>query len=155
MALLKISAADYAAVRRHGEESYPHECCGILLGRAEGNTRTVQSVIRCTNMSGEAPEARYEIDPRDLIRAQRESRNAGLDVIGFYHSHPDHPARWSPSDLEHAHWVGCSYVITRIENGKAAQTNSFVLTGSREEDKAFAEEELAVEESVHGSLSNC
>ena len=144
MALLKISAVDYAAVRRHGEESYPHECCGILLGRVEGNTRTVQSVIRCTNMSDEAPQAHYEIDPRELIRAQRESRNAGLDVIGFYHSHPDHPARWSPTDLEQAHWVGSSYVITRVENGKAAQTSSFVLTGSREEDKAFVDEELMV-----------
>lgn len=150
--MLKIASSDYDALRRHGKESYPHECCGILLGAVQGETRIVQAVIRCTNTHKDAPQTHYEIDPRELIRAQRDARERDLEVVGFYHSHPEHPARWSPTDLEHAHWIGCSYVITSIENGSATQTNSFVLTGSREEDKAFVEEELTVEASIPGSV---
>jgi len=141
--MLKLSPADYAAIHRHAEESYPHECCGILIGATEGNAHTVLSTIRCDNISG-SPQARYDIDPRELIRAQREAHERGLDIVGFYHSHPDHPAHWSPTDLEQAHWIGCSYVITGVEKGRAVQTNSFVLAGSMEEDKAFGLEEIVV-----------
>ena len=144
--MLRISPADLDAIRRHGEEGYPNECCGILLGKLEGDTRTVHSVIRCTNTRTDAPLTHYEIDPRELIRAQVSARESGLDVIGFYHSHPDHPARWSRTDLEHAHWIGCSYVITTVENGQSTQTKSFVLTGTTEEDKAFAKEKLMIAE---------
>ena len=140
--MLKISPSDYAAIRHHGEETYPHECCGILIGTIEGDTRTVVKTTRCNNICTDSPQARYDIDPRELVRAQREAHERGLDIVGFYHSHPDHPTQWSPTDLEEAHWIGCSYVITSIEKGKAAQTASFVLSGSREEDKAFAEEGL-------------
>lgn len=141
--MLKISPSDYDAIRRHGEETYPNEGCGILIGTIQGPTRTVRSTIRCNNISGSA-QTRYDIDPRELIRAQREAHVRGLDVVGFYHSHPDHPARWSPTDLKQAHWIGCSYVITAIDNGIATGTSSFVLTGKLEEDKAFVEEELVV-----------
>ncbi|HKD85959.1 MAG TPA: M67 family metallopeptidase [Terriglobales bacterium] len=143
--MLKIAFSDYDALRRHGEESYPHECCGILLGRVEGDSRFVHAVIRCTNAREDAPQTHYEIDPRELIRAQRDARERDLEVVGFYHSHPDHAAVWSRTDLEEAHWIGCSYVITAVENGKAMQTNSFALAGTMEEDKAFAEERLVVE----------
>ena len=140
--MLKISPSDYAAIRRHGEETYPHECCGILIGRIEGEIRTVCSILRCNNVCTDSPQSRYDIDPRELVRARREAHERGLDIIGFYHSHPDHPARWSPTDLEEAHWIGCSYVITAVENGKATQTNSFVLTGITEENKGLLEEEV-------------
>ena len=76
---------------------------------------------------------------------QREARERDLDIVGFYHSHPDHPAQWSQTDLNEAHWIGCSYVITSVEQGKAALTNSFALTGSREEDKALVDEEIVIE----------
>ncbi len=79
------------------------------------------------------------------MRIQRQGRDRGLDIVGFYHSHPDHPARWSQTDLAEAHWIGCSYVIISVEQGKAAQTNSFLLTGSVEEDKRFVDEEIRVE----------
>ena len=68
------------------------------------------------------PQDRYHIDPRELVRIQRQGHERGLDIVGFYHSHPDHPARWSQTDLAEAHWIGCSYVITAVEHGKAAQT---------------------------------
>jgi proteasome lid subunit RPN8/RPN11 len=143
--MLKITPRDHDALRRHGEETYPHECCGILLGRFDDDgTRTVTSTARCGNTRTDSPQNRYHIDPRELVRIQRESRDRGEDIIGFYHSHPDHPARWSTTDLEEAHWISCSYVITSVEKGKAAITNSFELSGSEENDKHFVDEEIAV-----------
>ncbi len=65
--------------------------------------------------------------------------------MGFYHSHPDHPAQWSPTDFAEAHWIGCSYVITAVEKGKAAITNSFLLTGTTEEDKKFSDQAIEIE----------
>ena len=139
--MLKISPSDYDTIRRHGEETYPQECCGILIGTLEGDTRTVRGTIPCNNIS-DSPQTRYDIDPRELIRAQRDAHDRGLDIVGFYHSHPDHPAQWSPTDLDQAHWIGCSYVIIGVEKGQAAWINSFALTGTAEEDKSFAREEL-------------
>jgi len=140
--MLKLQASDYDKIRRHGEETYPDEGCGILVGTSEGDVRTVRSAIRCNNVRADSPQTRYDIDPRDLVRIQREAHEKGLDIVGFYHSHPDHPARWSQTDFEEAHWIGCSYVITAVQNGNATQTWSFALTGSREEDKALGEEEI-------------
>ena len=143
--MLKLSQADYAALRRHGEETYPHECCGMLLGRTDDvGTRIVTSTARCSNTRTDSPQNRYNIDPRELVRIQREGRERGEDIVGFYHSHPDHPARWSPTDLDEAHWIGSSYVITSVEKGKAVITNSFELTGSGEEDKQFLNETIEI-----------
>ena len=142
--MLTITHPAYHEIRRHGEETYPHECCGVLLGVAEGDAREVRSTVRCGNTRTDSPHDRYHIDPKELVRAQREARQAGLDIVGFYHSHPDHPARWSATDLAEAHWIGCSYVITSVEQGKAAVTNSFALAGSLEEDKRFEDEAIQV-----------
>jgi len=68
---------------------------------------------------------------------ERDARRLGLDIAGFYHSHPDHPAQWSATDFAEAHWLGCCYVITEVAQGKAAVSNSFLLTGSTEEEKQF------------------
>ena len=144
--MLKFTASDYGDIRRHGEETYPHECCGILMGTAQGDVRSVQTTVRCGNTRTDSPQNRYNIDPRELVRAQRQAHEQGLDIIGFYHSHPDHPARWSQTDFEEAHWIGCSYVITAVENGNATVTNSFVLMGATEDDKALACEEIIVDE---------
>jgi proteasome lid subunit RPN8/RPN11 len=142
--MLKITATDYNEIRRHGEETYPHECCGVLLGQLDGDVRTVISTARCHNTRTDSPQNRYSIDPKELVRIQRQARERNEDIIGFYHSHPDHPAQWSETDLEEAHWIGCSYVITRVAQGKADITNSFELTGTLESDKAFADEEVEV-----------
>jgi proteasome lid subunit RPN8/RPN11 len=144
--MLKIKSNEYGALRRHGEETYPHECCGVLLGQIEDDgTRTVTSVARAGNTRTDSAHNRYNIDPKDLIRIQREGRHRGEDIIGFYHSHPDHPAQWSSTDLAEAHWFGCSYVITSVENGKAVLTNSFELTGSDETDKKLVMENIVVQ----------
>jgi proteasome lid subunit RPN8/RPN11 len=142
--MLTIRQSEVDSLRRHGEETYPHECCGVLLGRVEGHERVVEVVLRAGNTRLDSPHNRYNIDPRELVRIQRESRERGLDIVGFYHSHPDHPARWSQTDLAEAHWIGCSYVITSVEQGQAALTNSFLLEGAGEEDKRFVDEGIRV-----------
>src|SRR5712691_1290013 len=147
--MLKLSQSSYLSLRQHGEETYPHECCGVLLGQFDGNgaesvSKTVSRIARCGNTRADSPHNRYQIDPRELIRIQREGREREEDIIGFYHSHPDHPAQWSPTDLAEAHWFGCSYVITSVENGKAVLTNAFELTGSDENDKKLVDEKIEV-----------
>jgi len=147
--MLKLSQSDYLSLRQHGEETYPHECCGVLLGRFDDNdgdatTKSVMRVARCGNTRVDSPQNRYHIDPRELIRLQREGREHGEDIVGFYHSHPDHPAQWSPTDLAEAHWFGCSYVITSVDRGAAATTNSFELTGGDEADKKLLQEKIEV-----------
>lgn len=144
IAMLKIGRKEHEALQQHGEETYPHECCGVLLGRTNGDERVVTSIARAGNTRTDSAHNRYNIDPKELIRIQREGRERGEDIIGFYHSHPDHPARWSPTDLSEAHWFGCSYVITSVEQGKAAVTNSFELTGSYEDDKTLVDENVEV-----------
>jgi proteasome lid subunit RPN8/RPN11 len=143
--MLKIPHEACAALRKHGEETYPHECCGVLLGRFEDDgIRTVIRVAPCGNTREDSPHNRYNIDPKELIRIQREGRDRGEDIVGFYHSHPDHPAEWSQTDLADAHWFGCSYVITSVEKGKAAVTNSFELMGTDEAHKKFVNETTTI-----------
>jgi proteasome lid subunit RPN8/RPN11 len=143
--MLKITNKEYTAVRQHGEQTYPNECCGVLLGQIEDDgTRIVTSAARCGNTRSDSPQNRYHIDPKELVRIQRAGRERGEDIIGFYHSHPDHPAQWSPTDLAEAHWFGCSYVITAVAKGNAAMTNSFELTGSDENDKKLVNEKIEV-----------
>jgi proteasome lid subunit RPN8/RPN11 len=139
--MLKLAKLTHASLRQHGEETYPHECCGVLLGRFDDDgTKTVSRTARCGNTRADSPHNRYHIDPKDLIRIQREGRECGEDIVGFYHSHPDHPAQWSPTDLAEAHWFGCSYVITSVQKGKAVLTNSFELAGTDESNKQFVDE---------------
>jgi proteasome lid subunit RPN8/RPN11 len=140
--MLKMHPKEHLAIRQHGEETYPHECCGVLLGTLNGDTRVVTSAVRCGNTRTDSAHNRYNIDPRELVRIQREGRERGEDIVGFYHSHPDHPAQWSQTDLAEAHWIGCSYVITSVAKGKADITNSFELTGTEESDKRFVDEKV-------------
>ena len=149
--MLRISQSQYDALRAHGEETYPHECCGALLGRFEGDDRVVKSVVRCGNTRDDSPQNRYHIAPAELVKIQREGRAQGWDIVGFYHSHPDHPAQWSQTDFAEAHWIGCSYVITSVQHGKATVTNAFLLTGDVEENKRFADEEIQVGESLRST----
>jgi len=142
--MLKLSYSDYVALRAHGEQTYPHECCGILLGKAAPDGNQVRELVPAGNTRSDSAHNRYNIAPEELIRTQRQARKRGLDIVGFYHSHPDHPAQWSPTDFAEAHWVGCSYVITAIAQGKAVITNSFLLTGSNEEDKKFLDEPVEI-----------
>jgi proteasome lid subunit RPN8/RPN11 len=142
--MLKLSFADYETLRAHGQETYPHECCGVLLGNASPDGNQVREIVRAGNTRTDSAHNRYNIAPEELVKIQRQGRKLGLDIVGFYHSHPDHPAQWSPTDFAEAHWVGCSYVITAVAQGNAAITNSFLLIGTGEEDKQFVDEPIEI-----------
>jgi proteasome lid subunit RPN8/RPN11 len=142
MGVLHIRQEVYEAIRTHGEETYPNECCGALLGRPDANGWSVEAAERAGNIRTDSAHNRYKIAPIDLVRIERSARGRGLEIAGFYHSHPDHPAQWSTTDLAEAHWIGCSYVITEVAKGKAAATNSFRLAGDSEEDKRFEPESI-------------
>jgi len=102
--------------------------------------------MRAGNTRTDSAHNRYSIAPLELVRIEREARRQGLDIAGFYHSHPDHPAQWSGTDFAEAHWLGCSYVITEVAQGKAIVTNSFLLTGLTEEEKHFVQEQILLED---------
>jgi len=150
--MLKLQQSDFESLRKHGEETYPYECCGVLLGQIHDDVREVRAIVRAGNTRDDSPHNRYDISPVELIRIQRQGREKSLDIIGFYHSHPDHPPQPSSTDLAEAHWFNCSYVITSVAKGKADVTNAFALAGSTEEDKHFVQEEIqAVKEAAPAS----
>ena len=150
-ATLTIPDGPYETIRRHGESTYPHECCGVLLGTSGEDGNVVEEVVEAGNTRTDSAHNRYNIAPQELIRIQRQGRERGLDIVGFYHSHPDHPAQWSKTDFEEAHWIGCSYVITSVEKGTAQITNSFLLNGAGEDDKRFEDQRVVVV--AHAALS--
>ena len=145
--MLKLPQPVWNALRVHGEETYPHECCGVLLGRfLDGEVIAVDGAVRAGNTRTDSAHNRYGIAPVELVRIQREARERSLDIVGFYHSHPNHPAQWSPTDFAEAHWLGCSYVITSVEGGRAAITNAFRLGGASEDEKQFVDESIEIEQ---------
>src|ERR1700739_2876955 len=124
--MLKLNEQIYDAIRRHGEETYPDECCGVLLGRTippdsstggSQGTNEVEDAVRAGNIRTDAAHNRYQIAPQELVKIQRLGRERGLDIVGFYHSHPDHPAQWSKTDFAGAHWFGCLSRVTRVDKG--------------------------------------
>ena len=146
MSALHLPKTVFEAIRAHSEETYPHECCGVLLGKPSPKGWRVVSAVRAGNTRTDSAHNRYHIAPIELVKIQREAVRQELDIAGFYHSHPDHPAQWSPTDFAEAHWIGCSYVITEVARGKAAVTNSFLLAGTTEEDKKFENETIKIED---------
>jgi Predicted metal-dependent protease of the PAD1/JAB1 superfamily len=150
--MLHITYSDYEALRAHGEETYPNECCGVLLGKSDPDGNHVRQIVRAGNTRTDSAHNRYNIAPIELVKIQRQARSLSLDIVGFYHSHPDHPAQWSPTDFAEAHWIGCSYVITAVEKGKAVVTNSFLLSGATEEDKKFIDQPIEIDVAIQTQL---
>jgi proteasome lid subunit RPN8/RPN11 len=107
---LTVTAACDAAIRRHGEETYPHECCGALVGR-DGR---VTDVVALPNTTEEGPRRRFLVRPSDYRQAEQRATELGGELLGFYHSHPDHPAQPSQYDLDHA-WPTFAYVIVSVQ----------------------------------------
>ena len=123
-----------AAIRAHGQETYPDECCGALIGR-DG---VVSETLALPNMTDEGPRRRFRVTPDDYRAAEKRAGAAGAELLGFYHSHPDHPARPSQYDLDHA-WPFFSYVIVSVRQGVSGDMTSWRL---REDRSAFDEEQL-------------
>lgn len=144
--MLRIKRAVYDVIRAHGEETYPDECCGVLIGNSTSEGWRIEGAVGTCNSRTDSAHNRYSIAPLELVRIVRKARALKLDIAGFYHSHPDHPARWSATDFEEAYWLGCSYLITEVVHGKAGATNSFVLMGSTEEEKQFVHESIVLED---------
>jgi proteasome lid subunit RPN8/RPN11 len=137
---LRIAPADLERIRAHGEAAYPEECCGVLIGReaSGGEPASVDHLVAASNERADSRHNRYVISPQALLAAQRGARERGLEIVGYYHSHPDHPARPSEFDREHA-WPGTSYVIVSVASGRAADCRSWRL---RDDRSAFDEEAL-------------
>lgn len=112
-------------IRRHGERAYPAECCGALVGRVEGAAKEVVRLAPAVNRRTDDPH-RYLISPDDLRRLEADLRHQGLAIVGYYHSHPDHPAVPSGFDTEHA-WPWYSYLIVRVERGQGLDAASWTL----------------------------
>jgi proteasome lid subunit RPN8/RPN11 len=145
---LRISTKHEALIRDHGARDYPNECCGILLGRANDGEKDVLEVVALKNLRVNAQAAqellpleepgresernRFLIDPKEQIRVEKDARARGLDVLGYYHSHPDHPARPSNYDREHA-WPWYSYVILSVAGGEPRDLTCWVLSDDRSE----------------------
>ena len=133
MALLLNTQVD-AAIRAHGAETYPNECCGALIGRDGVVTET----LALPNTTEEGPRRRFMVRPQDYRAAERRAGELGGELLGFYHSHPDHPARPSQYDLDHA-WPSFSYVIVSVRAGVSGDMTSWRL---REDRSAFDQEDL-------------
>ncbi len=131
--MIRLGRWHLDGIRRHGERDYPYECCGLLIGRfADGSVgKRVAEILPISNAREEAAKrTRFLITPEELLRGEREARRLKLDVVGFYHSHPDHPARPSQFDLEHA-WPSYSYVIVSIQQGRAGDLSCWTLEDDR------------------------
>jgi proteasome lid subunit RPN8/RPN11 len=126
--MLRIDAALVDEIRRQGERAYPAECCGVLVGTA-GDVKEVLRLVPATNRRTDDPR-RYLIAPDDLRRIEADLRPLRQDVLGCYHSHPDHPAVPSAFDVEQA-WPWYSYLIVRVDDGQAVDVASWVLDDDR------------------------
>jgi proteasome lid subunit RPN8/RPN11 len=149
---LKLTSQHIDSIRRHAARDYPSECCGMILGTVDDDAKHVREIVPLTNLRHDAKRAqellplaepgresernRFLIDPHEQLRVEKDARARGLDVLGYYHSHPDHPARPSSYDREHA-WPWYSYVIVSVERGEAKTLTSWVLS----EDRSHFEEE--------------
>jgi len=130
---LLLSRAQWDEIGREGEKAYPNECCGAMIGHDEADMRVVEKLLPLTN-SFEAGEQyhRFRLDPLELAQVEKQAGAEGKLVLGFYHSHPDHPARPSETDRQHA-WPFYSYVIVAIAGGKAAELTSWQLDEQTEQ----------------------
>jgi len=138
--ILAIPARESERIRAHLERAYPDEGCGVLLGRDANGGREVVGIVALENRREESRHNRYLIAPEQLLAAERAARGAGLDVIGFFHSHPDHPPRPSTFDLAHA-WPYYSYLIVGVVRGTAGEARSWRLAEDRSQ---FEEEQVEV-----------
>ena len=142
---LEISREVLDAIRRHAVEGYPHEVCGLLLGSADDSTRRAAEAFHLENERVDSRENRYAVSGASMFRAERYASTKGLDVVGYYHSHPNAPARPSEFDLDHATWPGISYPIVAVIAGVAAEVRSWTLADDR---SAFVEEAILEDRDV-------
>ena len=138
--IVKLSPRVVATIRRHAAAAYPYECCGALIGRAPNDGLVdIVEAAELENVTDEGPRRRFRVSPADYRHAEARARELGAELVGFYHSHPDHPAQPSQYDLDHA-WPNFSYVIVAVADGASGDLRSWRLRPDR---SAFDEESIA------------
>ena len=138
---LTVTGGVDEAIRAHGQATYPHECCGALLGR----DNRVSDIVALANTTEEGPRRRFLVRPSDYREAERRASELGAELLGFYHSHPDHPARPSQYDLDHA-WPTFAYIIVAVAAGSAGEMTVWYLKDDR---SSFEEGSLQHGENSH------
>ena len=148
---LTISAAVDQAIRTHGQATYPHECCGALVGRGDH----VNAIVALPNTTEEGPRRRFLVRPSDYREAEHRAGELGAELLGFYHSHPDHPARPSQYDLDHA-WPTFAYIIVAVagaglgrQSAEGAKAGDMTVWHLKEDRSAFEEGNLHHGENSH------
>jgi len=138
---IRVNKQQLGAIMAAGEETFPQECCGFLIGESANGRKSVADIVPVANRR-EAAEAqrRYTISPRDYLETEKLARKRGADIIGFYHSHPNAAARPSLYDIEHA-WPAFSYIIVSVIESRADEVTAWVLKSDR---SGFVEEEIMV-----------
>ena len=123
--MIRIEPHAWQEMVRHAKSTFPNECCGAMLGAIDGDNKTVKRAVALENAHQGPQQERYELRPEDLMRADREARQAGMDLIGIFHSHPDCDAYFSQTDLKNScPWY--SFVVLSIKNGEFDHANSFL-----------------------------
>jgi len=138
---LIVHSAELGKIREHGARDYPHECCGVLLGNQYGDDKVITEARPLNNSREDSKRTRFIISTQDLVDSDKYAREKGIEVLGFYHSHPDHPALPSEYDREHA-WPWWSYVIVSVQKGRPADLTSWVLAEDRAKFEAESIQEI-------------
>jgi proteasome lid subunit RPN8/RPN11 len=139
--MIMLAQCEFEQLKLLAEVAYPEEFCAILLGTRDGETTRLTRILPTPN-THDTPRRAYAISPAAVIVAQRKSREDELQILGFVHSHPDHPAEPSPTDLEQALWVGSVYAIVSVRAGKFAAISFYRLAGQALEERRFLPEEV-------------
>jgi len=141
---VRLGAEDYQQILEHARAGYPSEVCGVLLGRLGEVTPRIDAVVRVDNREQTSPRTRYLIAPEDLLKVDRQARERGLEILGYYHSHPDHPARPSETDRRLAAEGisdGVLHIVVAVHDGRRTEANAWVF---RDAEKEFEPEPLNV-----------
>lgn len=129
--MIVLATRERQAIIAHGEQDFPYECCGLLIGRFDQTRKIVEDVVPISNAREEAAKrTRFLITPDEFRRGEAQAKARGMEIVGFYHSHPDHTAQASGYDREHA-WPVYSYIIVSVMGGKAAEFLSWELEADR------------------------
>ena len=139
---LCLSKSQRDRLQEHAERSYPEECAGLVLGRRDPTGTSIVEALPLANVSTHSRHNRFQLDPLDCLNAEKRAAATGLEVLGSYHSHPDHPALPSAFDLEHASAADWSYLIVPVASGRAGPPRSWVLSPDRSQ---FLEESLELQ----------
>ncbi len=142
--ILELPKTEYLKIKAHGEETYPEECCGVLIGGYSEIRAVALEARRMRNVNEGSKNTRYNIDPLDLVKLEDELDEKGLQILGIYHSHPNHPAKLSETDFKFA-WPNLSYLVISVNNGKAEKMSSWRLEMDGAEKVKFKQEKIYME----------